>query len=149
MAMFDTQGYCPSSTFLHYGETYKVSPLWERAQEILGDRIDYMVYTEGGNSYKGGFIVDALEGAEGTLGIEVAVALKMLIPTCECNKAGKQILCTDVVNPSVIPAPLIEQEEKWVCFDASKITTFLFEDNRYLIAIQEHDCHVRVYIYKK
>lgn len=147
MAMFEKEGYCPSSAFLHYGETYRTSSHWERTEEILGDRIDYMVYTEGGNSYKGGFIVDALKGNDGTLGIEVATALKIFIPTCEYSKTGKKILCTDVINPSAIPG-VIFKEEKWICLNPDT-TTFLSEDSRYLISIQNHEELVRVYIFKK
>lgn len=147
--MFENDGYCPSSAFLHYGETYKVSPLWGKTEEILGDRIDYMVYTKGGYSYKGGFIVDALKGGDETLGIEVATALKIFIPSCEYGDTGKKILCTDVINPAIIPAAIVEKDGKWICLDGAVITTFVFEDSRYLIAIQNLEEEVRVYIFKK
>ena len=146
MAMFEKEGYCPSSAFLHYGETYEVSPLWKKTEEILGDRIDYMVYTKGGQSYKGGFIVDALKGGNDTLGIEVATALKIFIPYCKYAETGKKILCTDVINPAIIPVKIVEKDGKWTSFEA-----FVFEDSRYLVVIQDfdEDEEVRVYIFKK
>lgn len=150
MAMYENKGYCPNNAFLHYGMdgNKKVSTMWDKVKDILGDRIGYMVYSENGFSYKECYIVDAIEGGEGSLGMEVAVTLQNLIPVCEYAKKGRPIICTDVINPHQIPVNIAETDKKWaLCTDDEK--TFLFEDERYLVAIQNNSEEVNIYLYKK
>ena len=150
MAMYENKGTCPEVEFAAYSKHHEVSDFWDRTLEILEDRIGYMVYLKSCNNYKGSYIVDALEGAEYTLGIEVACALKHLIPVCNYAECGKPIICTDLVNPYQIPAKIYECDGKWdLCLSEDKEKTLLFEDDRYLIAIQHDDEVVNIYLYKK
>ena len=150
MAMYEREGYCPNNAFLHYGMNGKAGEMWEKTESILGDRTGYMVYSEAGCNYHECYVVDALEGAEGTLGIEVATALKKLIPVCEYAKIGKKILCTDLINPYQIPAKIGEADGKWVlCMSEDPTKTLLFQDERYLIAIQDEGEAVHLYIFRK
>ena len=150
MAMYENRGYCPNNEFLHYqmNQGNKVSDSWEKTKEILGDRIGYMVYSENGYATKSSYIVDALAGATGTLGLDVANALKFLIPECKYAETGRPIICTDLINPYQIPANIVENDGKWnLCGESSG--TELFEDKRYLIAIQDDGQEVHIYLYKK
>lgn len=152
MAMYEDKGYCPNNAFLHYGMngSNEVSALWEKTKSILGDRTGYMVYSEAGCNYQESYIVDALEGAKGTLGVEVATALKQLIPVCKYAEEGRMIICTDLINPYQIPAKIGEYDGKWsLCIDDDPVKTLLFEDERYLVAIQDEGEAVHIYLFKK
>lgn len=153
MAMYEDKGYCPNNSFFQYElEGNEVSPLWKRTKEILGDRTGYMVYSKGGANCNGCcYIVDALEGAKGTLGIEIACALKFLIPTCKYAEFGRAIICTDLINPCLIPAEICRvNSDKWtLCSSEKPEKTILIEDERYLVAIQDNKEEVHIYLYKK
>lgn len=160
MAMYEDKGYCPCNEFAQYGagtfpnveEKIIVSPLWKNAVEILGDRIGYMVYSEAGTSYRDFWchIVDAMKGATGTLGIQIASVLAALIPNCKYNENGRPIVCTDIINPYAICKSLEEQDGKWSFkkgWESHGI--LLLQDERYLVAIQDKDQEVQIKLYRK
>lgn len=154
MAMYESRGYCPSNEFLHYGSHNpdKVSTRWEVTRSMLGDRIGYMVYAPNASCYQGCYIVDALKGndEESFLGIEVAAVLKTRIPVCIYAESGRPIVCTDVINPHQIPAAIIDNSGKWcLCASEDACQTLLLEDNRYLIAVQDDEKEVHLYLFKK
>lgn len=157
MAMYEDRGYCPNNDFWQR-ETNEnnISRNWEETERLLGDRIDYMVYSPGGYEHKGEcYIVDALMGATGTLGIQIAAALKQLIPTCIRNEQGCPIVCTDLINPSQILVKASEKNGKWSCLSTERRTcsgqeaASLYEDERYLVFIQEAEGEVHIHLYKK
>jgi hypothetical protein len=144
MAMFEDRGYCPANAFVRENA---VSQLWDTTRTILGDRISYMVYDHGQNCFKGAYIVDALKGATGTLGVEVATLLSCLIPECRYSEVGKPIVCHDLLNPFQIPSYMLTGYE--VTAKANSKDTRMIEDERYLVAIRSTEEEVHVYLYQK
>lgn len=157
MAMYVNRGYCPNDAFWQYeAHSENISPHWEKTEQLLGDRIGYMVYSENGYKHKGEcYIVDALMGATGTLGIQIAAVLKQLIPTCIYSKQGCPIVCTDVINPNQILAKGNAESGKWRYLITERKTCSgqeaqgLYEDERYFVLIQEHEGEVHIYLCKK
>lgn len=151
MAMYESRGFCPNNSFLHYGAENEVSANWERTREILGDRCGYMVYDDNNCVYNAEcYIVDALVGAKGTLGIEIACALRYLVPVCIYAEKGRPICCFDLNNPYKIPANIGEREGKWILSsEEDPAKTLLLEDERFLVAIQDTEKEVNVYLFKK
>lgn len=157
MAMYKNRGYCPNNAFWQReaNEGY-ISPHWEETEQLLGDRIGYMVYSEDGYKHEDEcYIVDALMGATGTLGIQIASVLKQLIPTCVYAKRGCPIVCTDIIVPQQILKNANEENGKWRCLRTDRKTccgqeaVSLYEDERYLVAIKEVEGEVHIYLYKK
>lgn len=138
MAMYEGEGFCPQDSFLRYQKENKsnVSPLWERAQELLGDRIGYMVYTMGGcTEIDRCSVVDAIVGgSDGSLlGIGIASILNALIPECIYSKTLIKILITDLPTSFHIPNGI-----------------FRVEDNRYIVGIAvESKSIIHLYFVKK
>lgn len=152
MAMYESHGFCPNNSFLHYAlEKGDATPAnWRITQKLLGDRTGYMVYTKAGNAYYGySYVVDALIGATDTLGIEVACKLQALIPVCKYAETGRMILITDVINPFLIPGVVgcnsSGDESRFVAGD----NLTLIEDERYLVGITEEGDAVHMYFFKK
>lgn len=148
MAMFENLGFCPSNSFTRYEMEMgdKVPMFWKRTQQLLGDRILYMVYTPAGNHYNGWcHVVECLVGATATLGIEVATKLETLIPECEYAETGRKILVTDVIHPFQIPG--IGQKADGHFFGADD--TFIREDERYVAVVKEEGEDVHLYFFKK
>jgi hypothetical protein len=142
--MFEERGYCPANAF---GMGNAVSPYWDTTRNILGNRILYMVYDHGQNCFKGAYIVDALKGATGTLGVEVATLLSYLIPECRYSEVGKPIVCHDLVNPFQIPSYMLTGYE--ITAKANSKDISMIEDERYLVAIRSTKEEVHVYLYQK
>lgn len=157
MAMYENRGYCPNNAFWQRAARGEdISPYWNETEQLLGDRIGYMVYSEdGGICEDECYIVDALMGARGTLGIQIAAVLKHLIPTCTYAKEGCPIVCTDVINPNQLLSQGKEVDGKWRCISTPRKTcsgqeaASLYEDERYLVVIQERDGEVHIFLYKK
>ena len=152
-------GYCPYHEFLRRIERRQdISPCWEKTMGILGDRVLYMLYTKGGNVQMGEYdcyIVDALLGGTGILGIQIAAVLSHLIPTCIYSEKGCLIVCTDIINPIQLLSKAREENGRWTCIGTDKKTcsgqeaVSLHEDERYSIFVQEGDNEVRMFIYRK
>lgn len=132
MAMYEDLGYCPSDAFREEENSGCTSYFWEKTKGLLGDRIEYMVYCSG---YKGahGYLVDALMHGNGTLGIEVAAALKTMMPKCSYKKVGRLITLHDFDGA---PYP----------WETDRVT---FEDHRYMLALEDDGKHIQVTTYKK
>ena len=152
MAMYESIGFCPSNSFLHYAMEMgdKVPANWRITQKLLGDRKGYMVYTKAGCAYYGySYVVDALIGANDTLGIEVACKLQAMIPVCKYAETGRMILITDVINPFQIPGVVGHNgsgdESNFVAGD----NLTLIEDERYLVGITDEGDAVHMYFFKK
>lgn len=158
MAMYEDRGYCPSDAFWRQMATRveTLSPHCEKIMELLGDRIGYMVYSNDGNVPWGEcYIVDALLGGDGILGIQIAAALKQLIPTCIYATKGCPIVCTDILNPNQLLSKAREENGRWTCIGTDRKTcsgqeaASLYEDERYYVVVQEGEEEVRIYLYKK
>lgn len=156
MAKYEKEGYCPNNAFFDYEikKANEISQFWKETKSTLGDRIGYMVYPDAGNSTSNDYcyIVDALEGAKGTLGLQVAIALKIFIPFCNyAQEIGCPICCKDVLNPYQIPLEIYEDNGEWFFKeeDCNNNNVTLLEDERYLIAIMNNDSKVWIYLYKK
>ena len=133
MAMYETLGFCPNNSFLHYQLENEVPAIWERTREILGDRTGYMVYTPNGYvDHEWCYVVDCLIGSTSTLGVRVASKLKELIPNCKYAVTGRKILVTDLTNRESV----------------GSVGQFL-EDERYLVNIVEEGDAVHLYFFKK
>lgn len=157
MAMYEGKGYCPNNAFWQrMARQENISQFWEETMNLLGDRIGYMVYTKEGNNIAGEcYIVDALMGAKGKLGIQIASALKRIIPTCVYAEVGCPIVCTDILNPNQLLSKGEMRDGKWTCLENGKKTsngqdaTNFYEDERYSVIVQEGEGEVRIYLYKK
>lgn len=157
MAMNKDKGYCPNDAFGQRVKQKKnLSPYWEETMELLGDRKSYMVYPKDGNTLFGeGYIVDALLGATGTLGIQIASALKQLIPTCISAKKGCPIVCTDIINPNQLLSKARQEKGRWTCIGTERKAcsgqeaASFYEDERYCVIVQEGEGEVRIYLYRK
>ena len=152
MAQFENEGYCPANEITQKSPT-AISRLWRRTSEVLGDRIEFMVYSKAGNSPQGCYVVDVLQNSE-TIGLELACALRHFVPDCACletDSVGRKITCTDVINPEQFPVKFTTWGDCYVLApneDFSK--NLLIEDERYLVCI--HDAAkdgVHISIYKK
>lgn len=140
MAMYENRGFCPSNSFTLEEMRGNTSYFWNRTRELLGDRIGYMVYDDVPKGNGHGYFVDALTHATGTLGIEVAAALKTMIPECHYANAevGLPIVLKDVDG---LPS-------------ARNVGDVAFEDNRYMVVLNECEnseleVEIHVYTYKK
>ena len=145
MAMYETEGFCPSNAFTYYSENEKISSFWNRTKEILGDRIGYMVYSPHGFSQNGCYVVDCLMGAGYTIGIEIATVLRVMIPECKYAVIGRKILVTDVINPAQIPGLQFSSDEK--LFGDNGL--FIFEDSRYIVGVTDEGEEVHMYFFKR
>lgn len=155
MAMNEDKSYCLSDAFELRATQYDyVSPHWEETRRLLGKRIQYMSYKGSKTPSEECYMVDALVAAKGTLGIQIAAALKQLIPTCD-DKMGCPIVCTDIINPNQILSQGKVVNGRWTCVGTERKTCSgqeamsLYEDERYRILIKEGEGKVEIYLYQK
>lgn len=135
----ETMGYKPQNDFTENGGQY-----WQATKKLLGFRINKFEYTPAGSNFYGCYIADALMNAQGTLGIEIASALSVLVPT---DSVETKILCTDIINPYQIPALLGKSSEyEWTTKETDKVV--LYQDDSYLIAVSIEK-NVHLYLFKK
>ena len=149
MAKYENEGYCPNNCFTQYDK--EGSETAERSLTILGSRTAYMVYDEGVCAYDTiPYVVDAILGAAGTLGIEFATAIRVLIPVCNYPNDEFKLSCFDILNPTAIPNVFFNQnEDHWEVSDNQE-NTFLFEDSRFLAVIVKVDEQkLQLYFWKK
>lgn len=133
MAMYENRGFCPNNGFMREEMRGNTSYFWNRTKELLGDRTGYMVYDENPKGNEHGYFVDALMHATGTLGIEVAAALKAIMPVCSYAEIGRPIVLKDVDG---LPQP-------W------ELQGITFEDKRYMVKLTDNGEEIFVCIYKK
>lgn len=133
MAMYEKRVFCPNNGFFQEEMRGNTSYFWERTKELLGDRIDYMVYDSEPKGDSHGYLVDTLTHAVGTLGIEVAAALRAMIPVCSYAEIGRPIVLKDVDG---LPQP-------W------ELQGITFEDKRYMVNLTDNGEEIFVCIYKK
>ncbi len=134
MAMYETEGYCPSnaiSNFLNSESNLKM-------RKVLGDRSGYMVYDplQTDNSKYNSSIVDVLN--DENLGIAIAYHLKYAIPECEYAKIGRKIIIRDVFFGMM--HKLREEKNEKVFFEQNK---------EFDVLIREEGENVVIYIARK
>lgn len=134
MAMYESRGFCPRNSFTQEEMRGNTSYFWNRTRDLLDDRIGYMVYDEVPKGNEHGYFVDAIMHATGTLGIEVAAALKAMMPVCSYAEIGRPIVLEDFDG---VQAP-------WAAVDV-----VAFEDMRYMIALRDDGEEIHVTTYKK
>lgn len=132
MAMHANRGFCPNNGFTQEEMRGNTSYFWARTKELLGDRIGYMVYYENPKGNEHGYFVDVLTHAIGTLGIEVAAALKAMLPICNYSELGRPIILED-----------FDGVPDMILYGVS------FEDSRYMIVLKDDDENIYVKTYKK
>lgn len=146
MAMYENLGYCPNNEFWNYLMDKGLSELSEKALDILGDRIGYMVYLDPNYSFDSySYILYAL--AESSLCLDIAKTLVSLIPECTYAKTGRLISCHDLNDVKNFPVPIVETNGIHIIEEHPE-KTFFFEDERFVILIQDED-YVQIYLYKK
>ena len=137
----------------------EISEFCDTTLELLGDRIDCMVcrLDDGFGTY----MADALVGGNGILGIEVASALKTMMPICYKGKSS--IIVTDHPNVNDLLNFERTKDGKWQTQDSTfyvtvRGKTYLsqdiitsFEDERYLVVLKRTTVagNVLMDIYKK
>lgn len=148
---------------LNYG--LNLSPRWEEVQKLLGNRVIWMQYEtlpQNVGNFEG-YIFDALACTKGTLGIQVASALRVMIPICRSSHLGRPILIFDHTTLSEVPSFISKEIGQWeVKSDGNTLEPKLFvrghtispeigvfEDERYMIYLIDDGCKVEMHIYKK
>lgn len=132
MAMYESRGFCPRNGFIQEEMRGNTSYFWNRTRDLLGDRIGYMVYDSEPKGNEHGYLVDAIMHTTGTLGIEVAAALKTMIPECKYAEIGRPIILKDIDG---VPE--------------SDVDGVIFEDFRYVIVLDDDFTEIHVTTYKK
>jgi hypothetical protein len=151
MAMFEHEGFCPNNSF---HDQPAVNPYWEKTQQLLGDRLGFMVYTKGGCNYNGCYVTGAIKGCRGFLGLDIAYTLKFLNPHCKYAEYGARIKITDLINPYACPIPIgTNGKGEWGLVTNNgkdPEDTYLFEDEDYVVVIKkEGEGEINMYIFKK
>lgn len=136
-----------SQNTCHIGCTYCKKCI---AHEILGERLDRMVYKEKAFLASEGYLQEALaEGRESRLCIQIATAIKVHSPQFDTNKSwwkeNRTIWVHDVVDPTQIQGKpiFIEDDNKWVIKSENPLRTILFETTHFLIAVTYDDLYMR------
>lgn len=158
-----------ANNFIKYEINYgmNLSSSWEEVQTLLGSRVMWMRYKtlpQKVGKFEG-YIFDALACAKGTLGIQVASALKVMIPICKSSQLGRQIIIFDYENFEKIPCFISNETGSWEVkhnenlegklFVRGKNVEYanykiaVFEDERYMIYLIDNNCDVQMHIYKK
>ena len=154
MAKYENLGYCPNNSFFQFKDNSIIDEAEnvnaERALTILGPRTAFMVYDKGDCTYNGyPYVVDAICGATGTMGIEIATAIKVLDPICEYPDKGLKLSCYDMINPCKIPGISRDSDnDSWKVVDGME-NTFVFEDERFLAVVVKTDEELELYFWKK
>lgn len=137
-----------SEQFLSSYEEYGKG-LCDRTLELLEDwRTECMLYSRHEETECGGYLVDALIGAEGTLGVEVTAVLSAMMPECDENKEKRSIFITDHPNLNQMPDFMVLGKNGWKVKTSATYVTLrgnvypgndmvvAFEDERYLIILR-------------
>lgn len=161
MAMYENDGYCPAISFFFYQSEViakankNARELWHKNIELLGDRIQYMMYSKTGYLSTGEYpsIVEFLN-TNGSY--EFVKKLKKLFPICKYPEFGKKILITDVQTPYLIPDTMrtgfehtsveMPNGERVYFNPYSKI--WIRCNCKYLAAIDNEHTLVHIYLYK-
>lgn len=142
--IIETKEYYPGDEILKVllEENEEGTMFQKRTISLLGKRRKLMYYPVHAHAFSGAFIIDAMMAAESTLGVEIASALNCLI----AEGTSKKICCLDLVNPFQIPGE-IYYEEGWKVKDPEKVA--LFEDEDYLVGIEDSEQEVKIFLYRK
>ena len=163
MAMFETEGFCPNNSFLHYGikmsGDIQAANKIEKVLKVLEDRTGYMVYdpkmTAWGTDYPS--IVELLLGDD--TGIDIAKMLVQMIPQCKYAEVGKKTLIKDVISPLQIPGIYNITDKVW-SFKSQDGTLDMYhpvmhESNRHLFTsdnfvsvVEDQNDQIVIWIFK-
>ena len=113
MAMFESEGYCPSNSLFHVLLAMQDQDKAVEIQKLFGDRTGYMVYAEHEVAFVGetNSLALAIKN-DPDFGLRLANLLAQLIPVCEYTKSGRKILIHDVVSPyQAAGEDLLESED--------------------------------------
>lgn len=153
--------------FIKYEMNYpmNLSPRWNEAQKLLGSRVMWMQYenTPQNEGNFEGYIFDALACAKGTLGIQVASALRVMLPICNSNQLGRPIYIFDHTTLTEVPNFVSNETGKWeVKSENGSLNPKMFirghtiapevgvfEDEKYMICLIDDGSDVKLHIYKK
>ena len=155
MTQKKVEGYCPEGAFSCYLRTEdNVPENAEKAVQLLGQRIRYLVYdlyqkAKFNHDSDYCYAVDAICGANGTLGIEIATALRVLVPVFD-SLNDQKIYCFDVQDLSEIPA-LVQNADNfsWSIKPQLSYKAWLFKDNRFIAVIENQNNSLKLYLYKR
>ena len=146
-------GVWPKNTIAGYmAEHQECSSNAQRAFDILGQRVDNLVYDEGVCTFKGDpYVIDAIFGSPDTTGIEIATAIKVLNPVVKPAESDGwvKLSCYDVINPFLIPT-IRQVNNGWDLMDDEGYDlSFKFEDERFLTVIVKKPDELQLYFWKK
>ena len=146
-------GVWPKNTIAGYmAEHQECSSNAQRAFDILGQRVDNLVYDEGVCTFKGDpYVIDAIFGSPDTTGIEIATAIKVLNPVVKPAESDGwvKLSCYDVINPFQIPT-IRQVNTGWDLMDDEGYDlSFKFEDERFLTVIVKKPDELQLYFWKK
>lgn len=146
-------GVWPKNTIAGYmAEHQECSSNAQRAFDILGQRVDNLVYDEGVCTFKGDpYVIDAIFGSPDTTGIEIATAIKVLNPVVKPAESDGwvKLSCYDVINPFQIPT-IRQVNNGWDLMDDEGYDlSFKFEDERFLTVIVKKPDELQLYFWKK
>ncbi len=154
MIAYEERAYCPSKEFVLCGEqSAEKAPFWEETKNLLSNRIECMFYPKGKQLYSNpSSIVDALMGAKGNFGFYIALALCEMLPVCEGKTSKRLIFCEDIKELSEFPWNLKKTQYGWKPVgkhEDEDSRMKVFEDDRYIIGIENTEKAIYVYIFKK
>ena len=146
-------GVWPKNTIAGYmAEHQECSSNAQRAFDILGQRVDNLVYDEGVCTFKGDpYVIDAIFGSPDTTGIEIATAIKVLNPVVKSAESDGwvKLSCYDVINPFQIPT-IRQVNNGWDLMDDEGYDlSFKFEDERFVTVIVKKPDELQLYFWKK
>ena len=121
----------------------------EKALNILGRRLNAMYYFNSevvsGNSN----LVKVLM-TDSELGIELATAISSVVSDVPYHNAMRTVMLHDVTSPEAIPGVSLEIVENGNFFiTASSRPYLLLQDERFLVAVNNKERYLEVFIYEK
>ena len=162
--MYEKEGFCPGNHFFRFiQEELELDEDTEKAEkimDILGSRVNYMVYDRDHEAYGTIYpsIVELLLGD--TCGLEIAQMLSRIIPECQYSKIGKKILIKDVISPFQMGGGLRPLTEKlWSfpnregCYNVNcpimrKDNRNLYCGEKFVVNIEDNDDDVTIWMFK-
>lgn len=140
---------CLSDLIARYnvGQPKLVSPMWRViSSHLSSNRMRDITYSHGGFHYNLPYFVDMIKGNRSTTNLQLGVATKL----AELTSERKPIICTDFINPCQFPVEVSFDNGTWkISADEDPKKVFLYEDEKYLVVIDDTDLQVFVYIFKK
>lgn len=139
----ENKGYYPYDALIRYQKDFpeKASKKSSQVLNVLNNRIHRMVYRDSGNYHVVHHIEDMLMSTE-NLGLEVAEALLLMIPTCRFSYAGKEIRLHDIPHLDKAKIRQFDREHTYLCAP-DKLT---LQDSQFLVILYNDEFTVDMYI---